>query len=123
MVNLDIREESTKHTKVICELIKNIKDKDYESLEEAQKVSLLASMLLEDEDFSKNYEKLTDDSKKVVDVFQTMILLREQVSPDAFGHYIILMTHDASHVLEVMLLAKWLDLLEKIKITNIFVIY
>ena len=48
-------------------------------------------MLLEDEDFSKNYEKLTDDSKKVVDVFQ-MILLREQVSPDAFGHYIISMT-------------------------------
>ena len=53
MVNLDIREESTKHTKVICELIKNIKDKDYESLEEAQKVSLLASMLLEDKTFLK----------------------------------------------------------------------
>lgn len=113
LVNLDIREESTKHTKVICELIKNIKDKDYESLEEAQKVSLLASMLLEDEDFSKNYEKLTDDSKKVIDVFQTMILLREQVSPDAFGHYIISMTHDASHVLEVMLLAKMVGLVGK----------
>ena len=63
-------------------------------------------MLLEDEDFSKNYEKLTDDSKKVVDVFQTMILLREQVSPDAFGHYIISMTHDASHVLEVNVACK-----------------
>ena len=64
LVNLDIREESTKHTKVICELIKNIKDKDYESLEEAQKVSLLASMLLEDTDFSKNYEKLSETQKK-----------------------------------------------------------
>ena len=44
-----------------------------------------------------------------------MILLREQVSPDAFGHYIISMTHDASHVLEVMLIAKMVGLVGKDK--------
>ena len=115
LVNLDIREESTKHTKVICELIKNIKNKDYESLEEDQKVSLLTSMLIDDNNFSKQYEELSADSKKVVDVFKTMILLRDQVSPEAFGHYIISMTHDASHVLEVMLIAKMVGLVGKNK--------
>ena len=115
LVNLDIREESTKHTKVICELIKNIKNEDYESLEEDQKVSLLTSMLIDDNNFSKQYEELSADSKKVVDVFKTMILLRDQVSPEAFGHYIISMTHDASHVLEVMLIAKMVGLVGKNK--------
>ena len=115
LVNLDIREESTKHTKVICELIKNIKNKDYENLEEDQKVSLLTSMLIDDNNLYKQYEELSADSKKVVDVFKTMILLREQVSPEAFGHYIISMTHDASHVLEVMLIAKMVGLVGKNK--------
>ena len=34
-------------------------------------------------------------------------------SPDAFGHYIISMTHDASHVLEVMLIEKMVGLVGK----------
>ena len=35
-----------------------------------------------------------------------MARLRAEISPEAFGEYVISMTHSASHVLEVMLLAR-----------------
>ena len=80
-------------------------------MDESKKVSLLTSMLVEKNfDITKYYNSLTDESKQVVDVFKTMILLRDQVSAEAFGHYIISMTHDASHVLEVLLIAKMVGL-------------
>ena len=111
LVNLDIREESTKHTKVVSKLIKEIKNQNYDEMDESKRVSLLTSMLVEKNlDITKCYNSLTDESKQVVDVFKTMILLRDQVSAEAFGHYIISMTHDASHVLEVLLIAKMVGL-------------
>ena len=110
LVNLDIREESSKHTKVVSQLVKIIKNKNYDELEEQEKVTLLTNMLSEKDTFLKNYDSLSEELKATVDVFKTMILLREQISPEAFGHYIISMTHDASHVLEVMLIAKMVGL-------------
>ena len=111
LVNLDIREESTKHTKVVSKLIKEIKNQNYDEMDESKGVSLLTSMLLDKNlHITKYYNSLPDESKQVVDVFRTMILLRDQVSTEAFGHYIISMTHDASHVLEVLLIAKMVGL-------------
>ena len=112
LVNLDIREESTKHSHVIKTLVKNLNKKDYDSLSEDEKVDLLTRILDSKDTYSNQYELLPDEQKLVVDVFKTMILLREQVSKEAFlEYYIISMTHDASHVLEVMVLAKMAGLL------------
>ena len=69
-------------------------------MSEDEKVDLLTRILDSKDTYSNQYELLPDEQKLVVDVFKTMILLREQVSKEAFGHYIISMTHDASHVLE-----------------------
>ena len=111
LVNLDIREESTKHSRVISALVKQINNKDYDSMDETEKVTLLTNMLTgKDYDMTKYYDLLSDDLKQIVDVFDTMILLRDQVSAEAFGHYIISMTHDASHVLEVLVIAKMVGL-------------
>ena len=111
LVNLDIREESTRHTNVVSALVKQAKSKNYDNMSEDEKITLLSSMLTEKETYEDNYQLLSDDLKTIVDVFKTMILLRDQVSQEAFGHYIISMTHDASHVLEVMLIAKMVGLI------------
>ncbi|MDA9181402.1 phosphoenolpyruvate carboxylase [Gammaproteobacteria bacterium] len=111
LVNLDIREESTRHTNVVSALVKQAKSKNYDDMSEDEKITLLSSMLNEKETYEDNYQLLSDDLKTIVDVFKTMILLRDQVSQEAFGHYIISMTHDASHVLEVMLIAKMVGLI------------
>ena len=61
------------------------------------------------------YGRLSEDTKSVVDVFLTMVKLRNQISEEAFGHYIISMTHEASHVLEVLALAKLTGMINRDK--------
>jgi phosphoenolpyruvate carboxylase len=43
---------------------------------------------------------------ETLDVFRVMAKMRKEISPKAFGSYVISMTHEASHILEVMLLAR-----------------
>ena len=111
LVNLDIREESTKHSNAIHEIINLLTNKDYLSLDESNRMIILESIIRSDFKIDSIYKKLSKDTKTVVDVFLTMVKLRKEISEEAFGHYIISMTHDASHVLEVMLIAKMVGLI------------
>lgn len=115
LVNLDIREESTKHSNAIHEIIGSLTKEDYLSLSENKRVNCLESLIKSDFNVDSIYMTLSDDTKKVVDVFLTMVKLRKQISEEAFGHYIISMTHEASHVLEVLALAKLSGMIKKDK--------
>tara|TARA_X000000368_G_scaffold304164_1_gene242519 strand:- start:672 stop:3479 length:2808 start_codon:yes stop_codon:yes gene_type:complete len=115
LVNLDIREESTKHSNAIHEIIGALTKEDYLSLNENKRVNCLESLIKSDVNVDSIYMTLSDDTKKVVDVFLTMVKLRKQISEEAFGHYIISMTHEASHVLEVLALAKLSGMIKKDK--------
>lgn len=115
LVNLDIREESTKHSNAIHEIIGALTKEDYLSLNENKRVNCLESLIKSDFNVDSIYMTLSDDTKKVVDVFLTMVKLRKQISEEAFGHYIISMTHEASHVLEVLALAKLSGMIKKDK--------
>ena len=113
LVNLDIREESTKHSNAINEIISMLTKEEYLSLDEEKRVASLESLISSDFQINSIYEKLSEETKRVVDVFLTMVKLREQISEDAFGHYIISMTHEASHVLEVLAIAKLAGMVKK----------
>ena len=113
LVNLDIREESTKHSNAINEIISILTKEEYLSLDEEKRVASLESLIDSDFQINSIYEKLSEETQKVVDVFLTMVKLREQISEDAFGHYIISMTHEASHVLEVLAIAKLSGMVKK----------
>ena len=115
LVNLDIREESTKHSNAIHEIIGALTKEDYLSLNENKRVNCLETLIKSDFNIDSIYMTLSDDTKKVVDVFLTMVKLRKQISEEAFGHYIISMTHEASHVLEVLALAKLSGMIKKDK--------
>ena len=60
------------------------------------------------------YEKINEASKKVIDVFTVMTRLRNEISVNAFGNYVISMTHHASHVFEVLALAKLCGLVNNV---------
>lgn len=113
LVNLDIREESTKHSDAINEIISLLTNEEYLSLDEEKRVTSLESLIESDYKIDSIYEKLSDETKKVVDVFLTMTKLRERISHEAFGHYIISMTHEASHILEVLAIAKLSGMVKK----------
>ena len=106
LVNLDIREESTNHTNTIAEILKNLQDLDYANLDEPSRISTLEKFIKSDTSLDHVYSGLSDESKKVLDVFTVMRELSSEISSQSFGNYIISMTHHASHVFEVLALAK-----------------
>lgn len=104
--NLDIRQESTIHSQTVTEVLKQIDGTDYSKLDEAARLETLANYINNTPaKFDKN--GLTEMSAETISVFEVMSQMREEISPEAFGTYVISMTHAASHVMEVMFLA-WL---------------
>ncbi|MBN2886336.1 MAG: phosphoenolpyruvate carboxylase, partial [Chromatiaceae bacterium] len=49
---------------------------------------------------------LTPETRETLEVFEVMARMRAEIGDGVFGQYVISMTHCASHVMEVMLLAR-----------------
>ena len=106
LAKLDVRQESTIHSQTVAEVIKQIDGSDYSKLDETTRLETLAKHIQSSPaKFDKN--KLSEMSAETISVFEVMTHMREEISPKAFGTYVISMTHAASHVMEVMFLA-WL---------------
>lgn len=112
LMHLDLRQESTRHSDAIAELLK-ARDIDYASLSSEKRSEILTLLIKESADISSNVTDISELTQETLDVFHTMAVMREEISSNAFGHYVISMTHNASHVLEVMLLAQQAGLLGK----------
>ena len=114
LYELDIRQESTVHSLTVSEVIKQfIPDVDYNSLTEEQRVELLASLISRNNLPKANPEPLSDSSVETLELFDTMVAMRKETGDDIFGTYVISMTHEASHVMEVMFLARLAGLVGK----------
>ncbi len=104
---MDIRQESTLHSQAIHEIGLTLDEPvDYFSMDEAQRQSWLTERLLDTSELGYDRRQITIQSADIIEVFELMSEMREEVSKDCFGSYIISMTHEASHLLEVALLAK-----------------
>jgi len=101
---LDIRQESTIHTNTVTEVIQQLDGSDYQSLDEATRLTKLAD-LIKTTPSALNTADFSEMSQETLEVFQVMVEMRQEISPNAFGNYVISMTHTASHVMEVMFLA------------------
>ncbi|HFC53735.1 MAG TPA: phosphoenolpyruvate carboxylase, partial [Gammaproteobacteria bacterium] len=106
LMRLDIRQESTRHSEALTEILACQKSPvDYAALDEEQRLALLAELLGEPGRVAVDRERLSEQTRETLDVFGVMREMRQEISPKAFGTYVISMTHHASHILEVMLLA------------------
>lgn len=104
---MDIRQESTLHSQAVAEITANSAEPfDYLALDEAQRVDWLNTVLAASEPLQYDARQLTIQSAEILDVFALMLEMRNEISVDCFGSYIISMTHSASHILEVAVLAK-----------------
>lgn len=107
LVQLDIRQESTRHTSALAEILGLLPGKkDYLAMNEAQRVAHLAGMIGDQKDLIIDRARLTPETRETLAVFDMMARLQRQVSAQAFGTYVISMTHAASHIFEVMALAR-----------------
>ena len=106
LAKLDVRQESTIHSQTVAEILQQIDGTDYHNLDEATRLETLAKYI-KNARAEFDIDKLSEMSAETVNVFKVMAKMREEISPKAFGTYVISMTHAASHVMEVMFLA-WL---------------
>ncbi len=105
---LDIRQESTVHTRTIAELFSNIPEfQGYVEMEEEHKLALLSNTLRKPGKIVESPpEKLSPLAAETCAMFKCIAQLRREIGERSFGNYVVSMTHEASHVLEVLVLAK-----------------
>jgi len=106
LLKLDIRQESTRHSDAVTEIIKQISGApDYAALNEVERQKLLSEYIENPPALTLDKKQMHEDNQETLNVFELIANMRNEISPDAFGNYVISMTHAASHVLEVMYLA------------------
>lgn len=109
LYHLDVRQESTRHSNAIAEVLKvtGLHD-DYLGLDETCRQQVLTGLLAQDS--VPELPQLEGDEQEVLSVFKLMTRLHREVSSRAFGSYVISMTHQASHILEVLTLGRFAGL-------------
>jgi phosphoenolpyruvate carboxylase len=116
LMQLDVRQESTRHSEAVAEILQQSNTyMDYESLDEATRIELLSDLIKHQSEGVKfDASTLSDANKETLEVFKVIEKMYGEISPRAFGEYVISMTHQASHVLEVMFLATLVGLTGKV---------
>lgn len=104
MVALDIRQESTRHTMAVDEIFKLTGNNDYNKLSDHSKIELMAGLIESGMKPSFQDSDLSEQTLETYQVFQVMKSMRDEISHNCFGSYVISMTHSASHIMEVMFL-------------------
>lgn len=104
LMRLDIRQESTVHTDAVTDLLSHL-GIEYPSLSEAERLDLLAQQISSPTIIDTQHLDLKKMTVEVIKVFNVMREMREEISEKAFNNYVISMTHEASHVMEVLFLA------------------
>lgn len=115
LMHLDVRQESTRHSEAVAEVLKQLDGSiDYSALSEAERIELLSKLIDNpDAQFEIDKTQLDELNKETIEVFQTMADMSHEISPNAFGTYVISMTHEASHIMEVMWIATLIGLAGK----------
>ena len=105
LMHLDIRQESTRHTAAVTELCRMLPEAvDYGVMDETARQRYLTGILSSPPPVIDR-GILSGETRETLAVFDVMRRMQQEVSVNAFGNYVISMTHTASHILEVMYLA------------------
>jgi len=105
LMQLDVRQESGRHTEAVADILASALGMDYRALDENQRLSLLSEAIAVPGGLIYDPAALSPSSRETLETLEVMARMRREIGPDCFGKYVISMTHNASHIMEVMLLA------------------
>ncbi len=115
LARLDIRQESSRHTKLIAEIIKRKFKKNYYSWTELEKIKFLTKKIR-----GKNFiNSFQFKDRENLEVWSTFKALASQPK-ECLGAYIISMTSSASDILSVILLQKEANIKDKLRVVPLF---
>lgn len=105
LMPLDVRQESTRHTEAVTEILATTLRLDYAALTEDERMTLLAEAIASPHPFTCDPGGLSASTRETLKVFEVIARLQKEIGPACIGRYVISMTHHASHILEVLFLA------------------
>lgn len=105
LMQLDVRQESTRHSDAVAEIFSLALGIDYHDLDETQRLQLLAEAISAPGSLIYDSLLISDTARETLEVFQVMAEMNREIGRECFSRYVISMTHAASHIMEVMLLA------------------
>lgn len=108
LAQLDIRQESTHHSDAISEVAQylGVLDKPYNDLTEEERTSWLIGELRTRRPLIPGELPFSEKTSEIIQTFRMLRRLHQEFGPDICQSYIISMSHTASDLLEVALLAK-----------------
>ena len=107
LARLDVREESEKHNRAICEVFDKLGIyAGFHGMSEEEKIRILSKEIENPRPLMYEDVELSSESLRAIETFKVIRWAREQIGPEAIGSYIISMTHRISDILTVLLLAK-----------------
>ena len=116
LARLDLRDESSKFSAAIADVLKlSGISANYERIPEQRRLEILTELLdgpsIDERVSDVEKRRLAKQTRKILDTFACAREAITETGPRAVGNFVISMTHDASHVLEVMLLGKIMGLI------------
>jgi phosphoenolpyruvate carboxylase len=108
LANLDIRQESSRHSDTINEIVQylQILPKPYNELSEGERERWLATELQTRRPLIPGELPFSEKACETIETFRMLRQLQQEFGPQVCQTYVISMSHEVSDLLEVLLLAK-----------------
>ena len=116
LAKIDIRQEASRHTRLIRKIYNNLKNAEFSNLNEHEKISFLVKSIKSKKSLISEKSFLNKEDKET---WQTFKLLAK-TPKECLGAYIISMTSCASDILTVMLLQKEAGIKNYLRIVPLF---
>ena len=116
LARLDIRQESTRHQKLIADVLDKKYKINFSSLSESKKINLLNLLIKQKKHFINNLKIKHKDNKEVWNTFKQISKEPEQ----CMGAYVISMTSKASDILSVYFLQKQAETKNLLRVVPLF---
>ena len=116
LARLDIRQESSRHQKLIADVLNKKYKTNFSSLSESKKINLLNLLIKQKKYFINNLKIKHKDNKEVWNTFKQISKEPEQ----CMGAYVISMTSKASDILSVYFLQKQAETKNLLRVVPLF---
>ena len=116
LARLDIRQESSRHQKLIADVLNKKYEINFSSLSESKKINLLNLLIKQKKYFINNLKIKHKDNKEVWNTFKQISKEPEQ----CMGAYVISMTSKASDILSVYFLQKQAETKNLLRVVPLF---
>src|SRR3569623_797069 len=95
--HLPLRQDSPRHSQDVADILAHRGPKiDYLAFDEQARLAQLSELIAQNVPLLVEMSSLAPATRETLQVFEVMARMRDEVRADAFGNYVISMTHSAS---------------------------